>query len=169
MPLTGLDFAGLFTKKSYEVDTLALKWDLDTHKFERRLIRYVKKWRNSVMEWGSVESHPERFISEVINADLRIINKWLQRTLERNRYLKVNHPDLEYNPSDIYALADDRPWRVEGRYLFRVYGIKRDKHIDKAYPNKETTLMLPPGQMVLDLAILNEEPKAFWTSEDIPR
>lgn len=167
--MVNLDLSSLFEKKTYKVDIFALKWDLDTRKFERRLIRYIKKWQNNVMEWGSIESHTERFVNEVINSDLRIITRWLYRTLERSRYLKVNYPDVEYNPSDVYLLADKRPWRVEGQYLLKAYGIKRDKYIDKAYPDKETSLMLPKGRMTLDLAILIEEPKAFWTREDIPR
>lgn len=159
------NLTSLFEKKTYLVEILGFKWDLDTKKFEQRIIRHIKRGTKGVTDWSYVDANPKEWVQSVVRSDISVLVRWLHRLLKRKGYLQVNYPETSYEPAWVWK---DRIWGVEGQYRFKIFGIKRDEYIDKRF-DKNTTLHLPDGKMIFELAILKEEPKAFWTSEDIPK
>jgi hypothetical protein len=127
------------TKKSFYVNDYAIRWPIGGKKLIKREDRTLLREK----------FYPFRDYSELreitLTHDTKVLARWLQRGLIRKKAILINEPE-------IFTSSDFINDGLEIKILQRA--IPYDPVVYEYYKDYKA-LMLPPGQYVLELAVLN--------------
>jgi hypothetical protein len=130
-----------FTKKSFVVDDYAIKWPLSDEKMEKRENRTLLRDKYHIYQSF------QELRTATLNHDMRVLAKWVQRGLTRDKALMINEPE-------VFTAINPINRMFELRVLQRA--IKYDPLLEERYTKKGYKfLMLPKGQRHFELAVFN--------------